>query len=257
MDFTFSEEQDALRDAVRAFMADWVGAVRRARRARRRRLARARRPRLDRCARRRARSAGSGLGLVDAVVVLEEMGRVAFPGPYLSSLVAADARATPRCRTTSRAAIARGDVGTVALEESGARRPGGAGPHPCPAVGRACGRSPARSRSCSTVPVRRGCSWSPARPTGSPRSGSTSRTSRSVPTHRREPTRRAPGARRDAGGPGRTARRPHRDLARRGRRHRGRTGRGAHRRVRRLDRDGDELRRAARAVRSADRVRTR
>ena len=118
MDFTFSAEQDALRDAVRAFMSDWA-------------------------ARRDARDGlddpdwaalvelgwtgllipeahgGLGLDLVDAVVVLEEMGRVAFPGPYLGSAVIA-AVATRRLGLDDlAAAIASGARGAVALEESG------------------------------------------------------------------------------------------------------------------------------------------
>ena len=91
MDFTFSAEQDALRDAVRAYMADWS----------------ARTDARDGLAADdwralvelgwtgvlvQERLGGLGLGLVDAVVVLEEMGRVAFAGPYLSTLIAADAR---------------------------------------------------------------------------------------------------------------------------------------------------------------------
>ena len=117
MDFTFSEEQDALRDAVRAFMTDWA----------------ARSDARDGLATPDWRAlvdlgwtgllvgqehGGLGLGLVDAVVVLEEMGRVAFPGPYLSSLVAADAARRLGLVDLS-VALARGDSGTVALEESG------------------------------------------------------------------------------------------------------------------------------------------
>jgi alkylation response protein AidB-like acyl-CoA dehydrogenase len=117
MDFTFSEEQDALRAAVRAFMdawaarsdardglaADdwralvqlgWTGAL------------------VD------AQCGGLGLGLVDAVVVLEEMGRVAFPGPYLATLVAADAARRLGLDELA-ASIARGEPGTIALEEAG------------------------------------------------------------------------------------------------------------------------------------------
>jgi alkylation response protein AidB-like acyl-CoA dehydrogenase len=121
VDFQFSEEQDALRAAVRAFVGDWA-------------------------ARNDARDGlpgdvwralvdlgwtgllvpepcgGLGLGLVDAVVVLEEMGRVAFPGPYLSSLVAADAARRLGLDDLA-GAIARGDAGTVALEEPGAGDP--------------------------------------------------------------------------------------------------------------------------------------
>jgi alkylation response protein AidB-like acyl-CoA dehydrogenase len=121
MDFTFSEEQDALRDAVRTFMADWS-----ARADARDGLAPADWRALvglgwtgllveEPCG-------GLGLGLVDAVVVLEEMGRVAFPGPYLSALVATDASRRLGLDDLARA-IANGDRGTVALEESGAGDP--------------------------------------------------------------------------------------------------------------------------------------
>jgi alkylation response protein AidB-like acyl-CoA dehydrogenase len=117
MDFQFSAEQDARRDAVRAFMTDWVA----------RADARAGLAPTDWQAMVDLgwtgilvpeASGGLGLGLVDAVVVLEEMGRVAFPGPYLSVLVASDA--SRRLGLDDRlAAIASGSVGTVALEESG------------------------------------------------------------------------------------------------------------------------------------------
>ncbi len=118
MDFTFSAEQDALRDAVRSFMTDWSA-------------------RAD--ARDGLRDAdwqatvdlgwtgvlvpesqgGLGLGLVDAVVVLEEMGRVAFPGPFLTSAVTAAVAARRLGLDDLLAAIASGARGTVALEESG------------------------------------------------------------------------------------------------------------------------------------------
>ena len=92
MDFQHSPEQEALREAVRAFLTDrfpleevhrladdprgleparwaelgslgWTGVL-------------------------VPESAGGlGLGLLDAAVVLEEMGRVPFPGPYLSAAV--------------------------------------------------------------------------------------------------------------------------------------------------------------------------
>jgi alkylation response protein AidB-like acyl-CoA dehydrogenase len=118
MDFTFSSEQDALRDAARAFMADWS-------------------------AQNDARGGlggaqwqaivdlgwtgllvpeaqgGLGLGLIDAVVVLEEMGRVAFPGPYLATAVASASAARRLGLDDLLEAIARGERGTVALEESG------------------------------------------------------------------------------------------------------------------------------------------
>ncbi len=118
MDFEFSGVQDALRAAVRSFMADWS-------------------------ARSDARDGlsaadwddlvglgwtgllvptefgGLGLGLVDAVVVLEEMGRVAFPGPYLASAVIATIAARRLGLDHMLSELAVGAVGTVGLEESG------------------------------------------------------------------------------------------------------------------------------------------
>ena len=118
MDFEFSPEQDALRDAARTFMGDWAAAH-------------------------DARDGltptdwsrivelgwtgllvpeahgGLGLGLVDAVVVLEEMGRVAFPGPYLASAVVATVAARRLGLDDLLQDIADGAIGTVALEESG------------------------------------------------------------------------------------------------------------------------------------------
>ena len=44
---------------------------------------------------------GSALGMVETAIVLEELGRVAFPGPYLETVVAAQgiqAAGTPRSR---------------------------------------------------------------------------------------------------------------------------------------------------------------
>ena len=94
MDFTFSADQDALRESVRSFLSDrspstyvramgddergfedsiwnqvvelgWTGILI------------------------PEEQGGLGLDLVDAVVVLEEMGRVPFPGPYFSSAIEA------------------------------------------------------------------------------------------------------------------------------------------------------------------------
>src|SRR4051794_33964458 len=99
MDFTFSPEQDALREAVRATLAaeapsayvrrmidddagispdlwskladlGWLGLLI------------------------REEHGGLGLGLVDAVVVQEEMGKLPFPGPYFSSAIFATVAAT-------------------------------------------------------------------------------------------------------------------------------------------------------------------
>jgi alkylation response protein AidB-like acyl-CoA dehydrogenase len=117
MDFTFSEEQDALRAAVRAFADAWS----------------ARADARDGLAADDWQAVtdlgwtgvlvpeacgGLGLGLVDAVVVLEEMGRVVFPGPYLSALVASDA-ARRLALDDLGAGIAAGDRGVVAFEEPG------------------------------------------------------------------------------------------------------------------------------------------
>ena len=66
------------------------------------------------------RLGGSGMGLVDVVVVLEEMGRLPTPGPFLSSAVLA----TIACRRLGLderlSAMAAGNVrGTVAIDEAG------------------------------------------------------------------------------------------------------------------------------------------
>jgi len=117
VDFQFSAEQDALRDAVRAYLRDWSH-----RSDARDGLSAADREAIvalgwpgltvpEACG-------GLGLGLVDAVVVLEEMGRVAFPGPFLATLVTAvAARRLGLDDLLTR--LAAGEVGTVALEESG------------------------------------------------------------------------------------------------------------------------------------------
>ncbi len=118
MDFQFSTEQDALREVVRAFMRDWAARS-------------DARDKLD------AKdwsaivdlgwtgllvpesAGGFGLGLVDALVVLEEMGRVAFPGPYLSSAVIATVAARRLGLSDVLRDLAAGAIGTVAFEESG------------------------------------------------------------------------------------------------------------------------------------------
>jgi alkylation response protein AidB-like acyl-CoA dehydrogenase len=123
VDFQFSADQEALRAAVRAFLGDWS----------------------DRSDARDGlspgdwnaivelgwtgllvdeRHGGLGLGLVDAVVVLEEMGRVAFPGPYLSTVLAAGAARRLDLDDVA-AAVARGEAGAVAFEESGTGDPAG------------------------------------------------------------------------------------------------------------------------------------
>src|SRR5947207_8175298 len=67
---------------------------------------------------------GLVLGLVDLVVVMEEMGRVPFPGPYFSSSVFATLAAKHLGLSDQLASLARGATrGTVALEETGAGDP--------------------------------------------------------------------------------------------------------------------------------------
>jgi alkylation response protein AidB-like acyl-CoA dehydrogenase len=63
---------------------------------------------------------GLGLGVVDAVVVQEEMGRATFPGPYLSSAVLATLAARRLGLADRLEALAAGaQRGTVALDEAG------------------------------------------------------------------------------------------------------------------------------------------
>src|SRR3954454_11749259 len=125
MDFTFSADQDALRDAVRGTLASeapspyvrrmiddevgvspefwstmadlgWVGLL----------VPDA--------------HGGLGLGLVDAVVVQEEMGKLPLPGPYFSSALFATIAARRLSFGGVLADLASGARrGTVALEEFG------------------------------------------------------------------------------------------------------------------------------------------
>src|ERR1700682_1739062 len=126
MDFTFSGEQVALRESVRAFLAaeapneyvrrmaehdeggttpevwrtivdlGWTGLL-------------------------VPESAGGlGLGVVDAVVVQEEMGRALFPGPFFSSAIVATLAARALGLDAQLEALAAGtERGTVALDEAG------------------------------------------------------------------------------------------------------------------------------------------
>src|SRR5262249_9724849 len=67
---------------------------------------------------------GLGLGVVDLVVVMEEMGRVPFPGPYFSSAVCATLAAKHLGLHDQLASLASGATrGTIALEEVGAGDP--------------------------------------------------------------------------------------------------------------------------------------
>jgi alkylation response protein AidB-like acyl-CoA dehydrogenase len=126
VDFTFSSEQDALRDAVRAFLTaeapkayvremaehddagitpemwrkivdlGWTGLLVPEERG------------------------GLGLGVIDAVVVQEEMGRAVFPGPFFSSAIVATLAARLLGLDERLEALAAGtERGTVAIDEAG------------------------------------------------------------------------------------------------------------------------------------------
>src|SRR5215475_11373410 len=126
MDFTFSEEQEQLRATVRAFMQaeapkeyvrrmaehddsgitpemwraivdlGWPGLL----------VPEA--------------QGGLGLGIIDAVVVQEEMGRAVFPGPYFSSAIAATLAARALGLDELLAGLAGGERrGTIAVDEAG------------------------------------------------------------------------------------------------------------------------------------------
>jgi alkylation response protein AidB-like acyl-CoA dehydrogenase len=125
VDFTFSDDQDALRASVRAFLADrspsayvramgdddrgftddvwgqlvelgWTGILV------------------------PEEQGGLGLDLVDAVVVLEEMGRIPFPGPYFSSAIEATIAARRLGAFDLLEPLADGSRrGTIALDELG------------------------------------------------------------------------------------------------------------------------------------------
>jgi alkylation response protein AidB-like acyl-CoA dehydrogenase len=126
MDFTFSADQDALRDAVRAFMQaeapkEYV-----------RRMAEHDDAGITPELWRKIvdlgwtgllvpeEQGGLGLGVVDAVVVQEEMGRAVFPGPYFSSAVTATLAARALVLDELLEGLAAGTRrGTVAIDESG------------------------------------------------------------------------------------------------------------------------------------------
>ena len=200
MDFTFSAEQDALRDAVRAFLADWSPAhVRTATTSGLgdRRLERAlvelgwTGVLVD------ERLGGLGLGLVDAVVVLEEMGRVAFAGPYLSTLIAGRRGAAGSGSTTLGAAIARGAARHGGARGVRSRRPRRPGPHPGPPHGRPLdahrGEAGRARRSRRAWVARRGR----APPDGLATFRIDDPDDRAGPDDGRRPARRPPRARRD------------------------------------------------------------
>src|SRR5207244_9850918 len=129
MDFTFSADQDALRDTVRSFLADQAPS------AYVRAMIDDPRGFTDDLWRRVAdmgwlgllipeEHGGSGLGMVDLVVVQEELGRSLFPGPFLSSAVCATLPALRLGATELLPDLATGRArGTLALEELGAGDP--------------------------------------------------------------------------------------------------------------------------------------
>jgi alkylation response protein AidB-like acyl-CoA dehydrogenase len=125
VDFTFSDEQDALRDAVRSFLRhDAPGSYIRA-------MAEDPRGVTDELWHRIAdlgwpgllvpeSQGGLGLGLVDMTVVMEEMGRLPLPGPFFSSAVLATLAARRLGADDLLAGLASGTLrGTVAVDEQG------------------------------------------------------------------------------------------------------------------------------------------
>ena len=125
MEFTFSDDQDALREAVRSFLRnDAPSSYIRA-------MAEDPRGVTDELWQRIAglgwpgllvpeSQGGLGLGLVDMTVVMEEMGRLPFPGPFFSSAVFATLAARRLGADDLLAGLASGTLrGTVALEEQG------------------------------------------------------------------------------------------------------------------------------------------
>ncbi len=125
MEFTFSDDQEAQRAAVRSFLTREVPtAVARS-------LAETDAGITDDLWARLVQlgstgllvpedHGGLGLGLVDLVVVMEEMGRVPLPGPYLSSAVLATLAARRLGLGDRLASLASGATrGTVAVDEDG------------------------------------------------------------------------------------------------------------------------------------------
>jgi len=129
VEFTFSPEQDALRGAVRSFLADRApGSYLRA-------MIDDGRGFTDDVWQAVVElgwpallvpeaHGGLGLGLVDLVVIQEEMGRALFPGPWFSSAVFATLAARGLGAGDLLAGLASGaTLGTVALEEPGSGDP--------------------------------------------------------------------------------------------------------------------------------------
>ena len=129
MDFTFSEEQEALRSTARAFLDREVGADHV------RAMLDDERGFTDDLWRRIAElgwtgvlvpeaRGGTGLGMLEVVVLAEEMGWLPMPGPWLSSSVAASLIATRLGDDAALPLLADGSLrATVAIEEGGHRDP--------------------------------------------------------------------------------------------------------------------------------------
>lgn len=125
MEFTFSEEQDALRETVQSFLADASP------RSYWRAMLEDERGFTDEVWQRVVELGwtgllvpeeygGLGLGMVDLVVVMEEMGRVPFPGPYFSSSIFATLAARALGLGDRLSELSAGKTrGAVALEENG------------------------------------------------------------------------------------------------------------------------------------------
>ena len=126
MDFTFSSDQEALRAAVRSFLATEAPS------SYVRRMAEHDDAGITPELWRRIvdlgwtgllvpeAHGGLGLGILDAVVVQEEMGRALFPGPYFSSAIVATLAAHTFALDDRLVALAAGtERGTIALEEAG------------------------------------------------------------------------------------------------------------------------------------------
>jgi alkylation response protein AidB-like acyl-CoA dehydrogenase len=129
VDFTFSEEQEALRSTARSFLDREVGATHV------RAMLDDERGFTDDLWRRFAdlgwtgvlvpeARGGAGLGMLEVVVLAEEMGRLPMPGPWLSSSVAATLIAARLGDDAALPLLADGSLrATVAIEESGHRDP--------------------------------------------------------------------------------------------------------------------------------------
>ena len=194
---------------------------------------------------------GLGLGIVDAVVVQEEMGRAVFPGPYFSSAILTTLAARALGMDDRLEALAAGrERGAVALDEAGTGSP----------LDRVRVRAEGRgnrykldgvkpmvmdgaSADWILVPARY-ARWAPHVPR------------RTAGDHahaepRHHPQVRAHRVRRHARRRSRPRERPDRIVAARARRRRGVARRGADRRVGSGERAGTRLRAGARRVRQA------